>query len=117
MAANSSPSQTETGAAHSEQATKKKRGSRGGRRRGKGAKALAGIQVAARIRQRAWTEGGHPNISQPMTTDLNGRDHVYSPEGLFADRRYERSGEIPPGPPTSGPAPDERPGPHGGMAR
>ena len=62
-------------------------------RRGKAVKALRHIEAAANVRQQAWAEGGHPNVSQAMTTDLNGREHVYRPEGLHAEHRQERAGE------------------------
>lgn len=71
------------------------------RKRTKKASLLSKIDSTARERQRAWTEGGRPNETQRLTTDLNGRAHARRPEGLFAKGREELAGEMGPGRPTT----------------
>lgn len=77
-----------SGAPISEQQPKRRRGRRGGRR-GKTAATINRIQATARARQAAWTEGQRPNDTTSLSVDLNGREHVLRPEGLFAEKRYE----------------------------
>lgn len=82
----SQPGKTATGAAHEEQATKrKKRGQRGGRRRGKGARTLRQINAAAVERQGAWAEADRPNATYKLTGELGG---------LYLELRGERAGLI-----------------------
>lgn len=75
-------------------------------RRGRAAK----IEAKARARQEAWAEGGHPNLTHPLTVDLNGPEHVLRPEGLFAQEREARRGAIPPGEPSAPSPRTARPG-------
>lgn len=94
---------TEPGAALDEQATNtikpRKRGRRGGRRRGKSQTIARQINAAAEQRRRAYAEGEQPNLTQKLTTDLNGREHVMAPEGLYAAGREEDAGTMEPGRP------------------
>lgn len=62
------------------------------RPRTKSATTLRRIQAKARERQAAYAEGGHPNETARLGADLNGREHVMRPEGLFAEGRYESRG-------------------------
>lgn len=62
------------------------------RKRTKSATTLRRIQAKARERQELWLEGGHPNKVTSLTVDLNGREHLLRPEGLFAEARQEARG-------------------------
>jgi hypothetical protein len=75
---------TEQGAAPTtgQQATTRKRGRRGGRRRGKRSQTLRVIHAVAHQRQDAWAEGDHPVIVEKLTVDLDG---LYA--GLHGERR------------------------------
>lgn len=96
------PFQHEPGAALDEQATEsvkpKKRGRRGGRRRGKSAQIAKQINRVARERQDAQRRGD-AFAAQRLTTDLNGRDYVMAPEGLYAEGRDLDAGTMEPGNP------------------
>jgi hypothetical protein len=88
-------------------------------RRGRNARVEAivrDIQQASSQRREARAQH-RPNDAARLAADLNGRDHVLRPEGLFADLRDERSGTIPAGRRQAGPTPEDRPGRNGGMAR
>lgn len=75
---------TDSGAAPDEQqATTRKRGRRGGRRRGKRAVSLRALNKKAEKRQAAWLKAGRPNETQRLTTDL---------EELYQQLRGERAG-------------------------
>jgi hypothetical protein len=73
------------------------------RKRTKSASVLRRINAAARDRQKAWAEGEQPNVTERLSTELNGPSHLLRPEGLFAESRKESAGEMQPGnPKTSG---------------
>lgn len=73
------------------------------RKRTKTATTERRIQAKARERQKLWAEGdpAKANAIATLTTDLNGRDYVHRPEGLFAEGRQETAGEMEPGHPTT----------------
>lgn len=71
------------------------------RKRTKSATTLRRINAAARERQEAYAEGNKANVTQRLTTELNGPEHLRRPEGLFAEARQEGAGEMPAGRPTT----------------
>lgn len=70
-------------------------------RRGKKAQTLRRINAVARERQQAYAEGNKPNVTERLTTELNGPEHLRRPEGLFAEARQEGAGEMSPGHPST----------------
>lgn len=82
----------DSGAAHREQATKRKRGRRGGRRRGKAA-TLRGRLLKASDELALAKRQGRVNDAERLRTDIFGRDGFPGEGLLFKSRSLHRKQE------------------------